>query len=413
MTIQTSDLPERKDNPPPLPTTLSVVVGMILILVGIALMAVGRGALLSSLMTCVGFGLVLAALGANASGSWAGWTVGGSGALALVLFFALEHFQPDPPKFFYKTGQIRGDLSHVRGMSVVDDLPMYEWRDWTTNAVRFVLLDKKLKSNQLSIRVDTDEPGEGKEFFELSGDAQSIQNRYLADTIDSDSIIKWTFDYKDRVVRDGQDVIFLEQDHLVGSAPVRTGLLNLMPLSVTAAYAEDAPIGPTAKDLLPKLKKDDTSERRNARDALAVLGPASVGTMMSAVRADPSDYRTKLGVIYALSEMLRHDPNLRTAVSAALIPDDFPILVAAASDDDKAIRLQAAEFLYRLQDPRAVPSSVEAAKSASDESKATNQALIIRQSAQSLAPADKTKIVDELHAGQVKNIDTVTKILGW
>jgi hypothetical protein len=55
----------------------------------------------------------------------------------------------------------------------------------------------------------------------------------------------------------------------------------------------------------------------------------------------------------------------------------------------------------------------EAAKSATDESKATNQALIIRQSAQTLTPIDKTKIVDELKAGQAKSIgDTVAKILG-
>jgi hypothetical protein len=413
MTVQ-GDSPERRDNPPPLPTTLiylGVVVGMILILVGIALMAIGRGSLLSSLMTCVGFGLVLAALGANASGSWAGWTVGGSGALALVLFFALEHFQQD---HFYKTGQIQGDLSRVAEMRIVDDLPMYEYRDRTTNSIRFVLLDRILRSNRLRIQVDTLEKGEGKEFFELTGDARAIQNQYLAETVDSNNTILWTFDYNHRVVRDGHDVVFSEQDTLTASPSVRTGLLNLLPFGVTAAYAEDAPSTPAVKDLLTKLKSDDTSERRNARDALAALGPGSVTTMMSAVRADPSNYRTKLGVIFALSEMLRHDPNLRTAVSAGLIADDFPILVAAASDDDKAIRLQAAEFLYRLQDPRAVPSSVEAAKSATDESKATNQALIIRQSAQKLAPTDKTRIIDELQAGQAKKIgDTVTKILGW
>jgi hypothetical protein len=417
MAIQ-AGLPESGDSRPPLPITLiylGVVVGMILILIGIALMAVGRGSLLSSLMTCVGFGLVLAALGATASGSWAGWTVGGAGALALVLFFALEHFQPDPPHFFYKTGQIRGDLSKVADIRIVDDLPMYEYRDRTTNSIRFVVLDRRLKSNQVRMQVDTLEKGEGKEFFELTGDAHAIQNRYLADSVDSNSTILWTFDYSHRVVRDGPDLIFSEQDTLVSSPPVRTGLLlKLAPFAVAAAHAENAPASPSVSDLLVQLKSDDTSERRNARDALSALGPSSVTTMMSAIRADPTNYRTKLGVIFALSEMLRHDPNLRTAVSAALITDDFPILVAAASDEDKTIRLQAAEFLYLLQDPRAVASSVEAAKSATDESKATNQALIIRQSAQSLAPTDKAKIINDLEAGKAKNIgDTIKKTLGW
>jgi hypothetical protein len=50
MTVQ-ANLPEGRENSPQLPTKLvylGVIVGMILILVGIALMAVGRGSLLSS-----------------------------------------------------------------------------------------------------------------------------------------------------------------------------------------------------------------------------------------------------------------------------------------------------------------------------------------------------------------------------
>ena len=402
-----------------------VVVGMLLIFVGIGVLSFGRGSLLSSLMTCVGFGLVLASFGSTAKGSWAGWTVTGAGALAIVLFLVLQYYQPALAPLLFKKGQLRGDLSKIADLRIIDELPMYEYRDRTTSSIRFILLDKKLKSNRLSIQVDTTERGDGREFFEIIGDAQMIQSRYLADTVDNDRQIQWTFDYNKRVVKDGPDVIFSEQDRLPEppASSQRTGLLDWIPVHITKAHAESVavppPGAPAVGDLIAKLKSDDTSERRNARDALSVLGPEAVSAMIAAVRSNPSEYRIRLGVLYALSEMLRRDPEQRAAVSAALAPEDFPFLVAAASDDDKTVRLQAASFLYLLQDPRAVPSSVEAARSTPDEGKATNQVLIIRQSAQSLTPSDKAKVIEDLQAGPGPSNDLVgsagflRKTFGW
>jgi hypothetical protein len=140
--------------------------------------------------------------------------------------------------------------------------------------------------------------------------------------------------------------------------------------------------------------------------------------MMAAVRSGSSDYRVRLGVLYALSEMLRRNPEQRAAISAALNNDDFPFLVAAASDNDKTIRLQAADFLYLLQDSRAVPSSVEAARNTQDPSKATNQVLIIRQSGLTLTAADKQKVINDLSVagsnnGLVGSVGDLRRTLGW
>ena len=401
-----------------------VIVGLILIFLGIGLLFYGRGSLLSSLMTCVGFGIVLASFGSTAKGTWAGWTVTGAGALAIVLFLVLQHYQP-ATTLLYKKGQLRGDLSKIADLRIVDEQPMYAYRDRTTSSIRFVLLDRKLKSNRLSIQVDTTEKGDGREFFEIIGDAQAIQTRYLSEGTDNERQIQWTFDFNRRVVKDGQDIIFSEQETLLESlAPSRRiGLLDLLPAInnlIPTALAQTVPQGPAAvSDLIAKLKSDDTSERRNARDALAALGPPSVSAMMSAVRSSRSDYRVRLGVLYALSEMLRRNPEQRAAISAALTTEDFPFLVAAASDDDKTIRLQAADFLYLLQDARAVPSSVEAARSTPDTNKATNQVLIIRQSGLTLTAADKEKVVRNLSEGPGRNNDllggaaSLKRILGW
>src|SRR5216683_6298796 len=188
---------------------VGVVVGLILIFLGIGLLSYGRGSLLSSLMTCVGFGIVLASFGSTAKGTWAGWTVTGAGALAIVLFLVLQYYQP-ATALLYKKGQLRGDLSKFADLGIIGEPPMYAYRDRTTSSIRFVLLDKKLKSNRLSIQVDTTEKGAGREFFEIIGDAQVIQTRYLSEATDNDRQIQWTFDYDRRVVKDGQDTIFSE-----------------------------------------------------------------------------------------------------------------------------------------------------------------------------------------------------------
>jgi hypothetical protein len=106
----------------PLPLNLryaGVVVGCLLIFVGIGLFSFGRAPLLASLMTCVGFGLVLASFGSTAQGSWAGWSVTGSGAMAIVLFLVLQHYQPTPLLVF-KKGQLRGDLSKIADIRIID-----------------------------------------------------------------------------------------------------------------------------------------------------------------------------------------------------------------------------------------------------------------------------------------------------
>lgn len=401
---------------PPTLIYAGVIVGLALVFCGIGLLSFGRGSQLSSLMTCVGFGLVLASFGSTAKGGWAGWTVTGAGALAIVLFLVLQHYPP--ASLVYKKGQLRGDFSRVADIRIVDEQPMYGYRDRTTSSIRFVLLDRKLKSSRLSLQVDTTEKGRGQEFFELTGDAELIQRRYLSESVDSDKQIQWAFDYDKRVVRDGHDIIFSERESLEGALNAMqrasvSGKLLHAGLFPSEAHAEDLPI-PQAdvKDLIIKLKSDDTSERRNARDVLSTQDVAAVAQIMEAFRKESSNYRVRLGVLYALDEIIRRKPDQRAQISAALKSEDFPLLVAAASDDDKTLRMQAADFLYVLQDPRAVPASVEAARETSDNNKATNQVLIIQQSVRNLDAAAKENIYRDLTRGPGSNNDLVGRD-GW
>jgi HEAT repeat protein len=110
--------------------------------------------------------------------------------------------------------------------------------------------------------------------------------------------------------------------------------------------------------------------------------------------------------------MLTRDPDRRAGISALLNDDDFPILVAAASDDDKTVRLQAAEFLYLLGDQRSIPYSVDAARDTHDNNKASNQISILGQSAKQLSPPEKNKVLQDLQSGPGPNNDLVGRE-GW
>jgi hypothetical protein len=165
------------------------------------------------------------------------------------------------------------------------------------------------------------------------------------------------------------------------------------------ALAGEAPQTIATTTLLDWLKSEDPTIRRNARDGLVTQGVGCIKPMMELLRDNPSEYRIKSGAIYVLSDLLKRNLDSRAAISSALLDSDFPILVSAASDDDKTIRFQAANFLYDLQDPRAIPATVDATHHIKDPDKATNQYLILRESGKSLPGPTQLDIRQDLTKG--------------
>jgi len=164
----------------------------------------------------VGFGLVLAAFGSKASGSWAGWTITGSGAMAIVLFLVLQHYASST---YYKKGKLHGDLSQVADLAIIDANPLYTYRDKNTRSIEFIILSKKLQSKQMMIQIYTTEKEAGKEFFEMIGDTKNIYDNYLSNDNDTDNFIQWQLDYAARTVKDGSKVIFQEPESIRENVP--------------------------------------------------------------------------------------------------------------------------------------------------------------------------------------------------
>jgi hypothetical protein len=395
---------------PPQLTYAGISVGLMLAFGGFALIYLDKAPLLPSLATCVGFGIVLAAFGSRAGGSWSGWTATGAGAMAVILFLVLMSYTPASlPISFQKRGLLQGDLSKVADVRIFDEFPLYEFRDKSNGGgFRFIILEDRFKNERLSIQVDTNEQGEGKEFFEMYGDGKSIAEKYLTVAKNSsqhNEVIKWKLDYKNRTVKDGNDIVFsvpgeLDESDLKAAqkkAAAEPSWRFLAPFSSAIAQPlDDETITLTADQLVLDLKSDEPTKRRNARDALSNLGPEVVPQMMEAWRTSKSEYRIRLGVIYALADMLRRDPILREPLLTKLQDDDIRVLVAAASDDDNSVRAQATEFLYLLKDQRAIGPSLQGVRDAKDSNGLHNNVLILRGTSQALPEAEKAKIARDV-----------------
>ena len=317
----------------PLRTTLpsnliyiGIIVGLILIAAGISLLVTGRPSLLSSLMTCVGFGIVLVAFGSTAGGSWGGWsaTIGRDGCpvvldiavflcgcnwigrdgCPVVLDIAVFFSRVDARSC--KKGQIRGDFSKVADFRIIDEAPLDEYR--ATESLRFIFLDKSLHSERLSVQIDTTEKGPGRETFEMIGSAKVISERYLSNTGPKSNLAQWVFDYNQRTIKDGPTILFAEADKLDENMFPKQGQTSIKswPSLTEHANAQTSPsvltnaLSPSdlqsqsnsnvSSDIgaasIQNLKSDDP-HCRNARDALVGNGASSTRAIMTAWRAHP------------------------------------------------------------------------------------------------------------------------------
>lgn len=120
--------------------------------------------------------------------------------------------------------------------------------------------------------------------------SKEIYNRYLEKEVDDDTVIKWSFYYVKRTVRDGGTVLFTEQETLKGDATPSQNSRYVQSLNMATliknARADEIHRGfsttgmPTSSELaslLDKLENEDPTIRRNARDELAEIGANTDG----------------------------------------------------------------------------------------------------------------------------------------
>lgn len=381
-----------------------ILVGLLLAISGVATLLLLPAQMpkpLAGLTICVGFGIVLAAFGSRAGGTWGGFAAVGAAALAVMLFLLLMTYMPSDVPAFAKKGHIHGDLSKIAELRIIDDDPLYTRRDLTTKSLRFIVLDRSFKTKKVRIHIDTTEKGEGREYFQMVALSDELTKRYLSNDRD---VIQWTFDYGNRVIKDGDEIIFAEPQQLeerfirgpatslnwpgiVGSARAAVGLM------VPGIAAE-----PTPDSLMRDLASEEAAVRRNARDLLAAKGIAALPALLDALRTKLQDYRIKLGVTFSLAQMLRSNPELSKEVARQLTSVDISRLVSMATlDRDATVRLQATEFLSLLGDTRVVTPAL---RQTSDGKNGFNAVLLIKAVYPKLPASEQKTLIEELNQSE-------------
>lgn len=140
---------------------------------------------------------------------------------------------------------------------------------------------------------------------------------------------------------------------------------------IRSAFAQEPPPSEKPAEVdIPKtavdLNSDVTEIRRAARNALSAVPPEKVPEVLSLLDAGDENYRTKLGVVVALTEMLRRDKAQGTIVVPLLSTDNRDALLDLAGDHDRTVRIYATEFLFDLGDPEVTKLAISRAASTQD-----------------------------------------------
>ncbi len=336
------------------------------------------------LVLCSGLGIIFGAFGSTATIHYKGVVVAGVAAVAIVLLWFVDSLIQDD----FVQGEIDGDITgsqiHIRGdrvyLGAVND-----------GRFEFIVVGKEIKRSRLeaTFYFPPDEDGRGEEemIFEC------IEKRTLEPFLGSGRLIQWRFDRQHGELRtdDGELV------SLIGPCPARSAGTpaawndwHVFP-SAWAAEAEATDIGQSLQDL----RSGSTNVRRDARQSLAAQGPAITKPLLAELRRDPDSYRTRLGVVVALTEMLREHKAQAAEIAAQIDDNDLARLTDAAGDPDRTIRVYASEFLYDLADPRTVPLALERLGGAGDNER-FNLILVLKGTYPRLQPETKRQVDAEL-----------------
>jgi len=173
---------------------------------------------------------------------------------------------------------------------------------------------------------------------------------------------------------------------------------------ISIAYAQsEVQTTPDTKVLIEQLDSNASYLRREARSQLAKKGIPVVQPLLVRLSVEPLRYRSRLGVIVALTEMMRENKRFRAEIINGITDEDLVRLVDAAAHEDRTIRIYASEFLYDLGDPRTIPISLNRFPSAGANGR-YNLLLVIKGAVPFVSEEEKTKVIEDVTA--LNSMDT-------
>jgi hypothetical protein len=330
----------------------ALALGLVLVLLGMFSLGLGDlDPVDARVVLYAGIGILLGAFGSEMTIKLKGITIFGVAAITIGLLWLAHNWTA----VSYVEGVINGDVDKVANIYVIGDqtfLGATEAPAVNVSRYRFVVPKSEFVSARtVTIALD---PGSDRELppFIIPNDLLKVRGSRVSLRLDLD---------KEQIRDENTGEVLASLGRRLPTLPLgaaapadRRGPLALL---VPAANAQG-----DVSELLKQLESPNAIVRRQTRILLAQHGPTAVPMMIGAYREAGASYQVRLGVLVALTEMLRLDKSQAGAVSGQLAVPDLAALVQALADRDRTIRIYAGEFLYDLGDPRVVEPALGLAR---------------------------------------------------
>ncbi len=338
----------------------------------------------ANLVLCIGSALVLAAFGGQATVRVGGIIMAGAAALAFGLFLYLQA----SAQALAVQGSIHDfDFDTYKSIELLQKNTILGRIVQNNGNVKrsrydFAIFKKELDSPLLEVVLTTKDATER---------VLHIDARMLESSFGESRRLEW------RLQEKGDEHILAlvdmaSQAEIAREVVAGTAVSSAAPGGwhlITRAFAAEEPAAIDVPLMLKRLKADDATTRRAARNALAQAPAGSIPSIMETLHREGTNYQVKLGICVALAEMLRQDKSRAAGISAGLKERDLNKLLDAAGDRDRTVRVYAAEFLFDLGDPRMPKLAIPRAASTGDENGRYNWLLVSQDGWRKLSPKEK------------------------
>lgn len=363
----------------------AMTLGIVMTAAGIGLLAMRVTDFQSArLILCAGLGLIFGAFGANAVIQQKGIAVAGVAAITLIILLAITYISRDNIVRLQISGDVNGARIQLYGSEAYS-------AEKGSNRQEIIIIGNSLTADAVELNLSFPAAQVGQDSRSVI--FPCISNSEIAPHLGSGRILQWVYDDKHGQLRTTTGRTIAPKIGFCPGTSPDAPRFSLWPQgwAIRAATAQALDVDA----LLNDLESDVDLLRRESRTKLAALGLASVRPLIERLSARRTSYRVQLGVVVALTEMLRTRKSQRKEVSALINDDELRLLAEAAAQPDRTVRIYASEFLYDLGDPRLVAIAIDAIPQAGPDGK-YNLLVVIRGAMPDLAGVDRPKMISDL-----------------
>lgn len=298
-------------------------------------------------MLCAGLGIIFFAFGTRASLRLSTFVMGGSGAIAVFLFWGIMNYVKNE----FVQVEIASKTPWLAQISVGAAKSFLGRQD--SGYYHFIALHGEMDRDYFDVNVSVP----------ASKDGARREEEHIFSCIPSEALAKYigggkTLDWRlnDDFTRLTMTASGNEYRDDVSACSGKSAVKVGSGFSLIASAWGQAALN--FDDVFHALKSDFVQTRRDARSKLSDAGINMVQPMLKLMRSD-DDYRIQLGGLVALSGFLRVSKPQAGQVAAKMSAEDFSLLVDQVANDDKTLRIYANEFAYDLASPRILAPAKE------------------------------------------------------